>query len=141
MVPDLPGTLFALVVFTLVALAPGWAIGYWFNLLSFRNRFITYKLALAMAFSLAVSPILLVLIVRYTNLRVATGMMLAFDLLAIVAIIHALRARRRRTSAQSARIATARRRAIRWTALAAVVWIVVALVFLLDIRVGDRLFM
>lgn len=140
MLPDLPGTLIALLAFALVALAPGWAIGYWLNLLSFRARFITYKLALSLALSLAVSPMLLVLIVRYTNLRIGAGAMLTLDLLAIVAIAHAMRSRRVRI-VRSPRIVAARRRWIRITALVAIIWMLITLVMLLDLRIGNRLYM
>lgn len=137
MLPDLPGTLLAIVMLALVGLAPGWGVAYWLDLLSFRSRFITYKIAIAMAASLAVCPIVLVAIVRYTNLRAGACVMIALDLLALGAVVHAMRVQRR----HAIRSARTRRTLISFTAIAAIVWMIVALIWLLDFVIGDRLHM
>src|SRR5688572_1707819 len=137
MVPDLPGVLIAMVLFALVAFAPGWAISYWFNLLAFRTRFITLKLAIALATSLAVSPILLVLIARWSSLRISAIVMLLFTALAIATLIHG----RRQSVHRGARVRAARRRWIRIIVLIAIVWMILACAVLLDVRIGNGLYM
>lgn len=138
MLPDLPGVLIAIVLFALVALAPGWVVAHWTNLLSFRSRFFTLKLAIAIAGSLAVSPIVLVLIVRWTNLHVGAAVILLLALLAVVAIIRGMRIQRRIERAE--RVQLARRRWLRIVVNIALVWMIIVLAWLLDVRIQDRLY-
>ncbi|MBC8106536.1 MAG: hypothetical protein H7Z14_08100 [Anaerolineae bacterium] len=139
MLPDLPGVLIAMVLFALVAIAPGWAIAYWTNLLNFRSRFFTFKLAIALAASLAFSPILLVLIARWTNLHVGAALIMLFAVLAVVAMFNDMRWQRRIERAE--RIQHARRRWLRIVVNIALVWMVIVLAWLLDVRVQNRLYM
>ncbi|CAN5610142.1 hypothetical protein BH09PLA1_BH09PLA1_24830 [soil metagenome] len=137
MLPDLPGVFIATLVFALVALAPGWAVCYWANLLGFRRRFITFKLAIALSASVSVAPILLVLIARWTSLRTGAGVMLALVVLAVIATARELFGGRRRERGE--RIQTSRRRWISIVAILGIAWMILACAMLLDVRLSNGL--
>src|SRR4051794_37596059 len=94
LVPDLPRALLAIVFFSLIALAPGWAAGYWLDLLAFRRRFFTMRLAIGAAASVAVGPIVLVLVARPMGMRAAAVAAGAMAVAGIVTFIFDMTRRR-----------------------------------------------
>ena len=84
MMTDLAGGAAATVVFSLFLAGPGYVVGWTFNAFRFRSRSETERLLVSVALSVAISPVLAVLIGRYlspaTSLRV-------FFLLSVASIV------------------------------------------------------
>src|SRR5262245_51058356 len=106
LVPDLPRVLLALLLFAGVAVLPGWAAAMSFNLLGFRQRFFTMRLAIATCTSFGIGPIIVVLLSRWAGMRAAVAAIAVLAILGAIALAADLK-RRRRPRAGASRIVRA----------------------------------
>ncbi len=122
---DLSGLAVGLLLGVPVILAPGFAFGWWFDLLHFRSKPIEEKWPLAATFGIIFLPILIYFPFRFLSL---TWVWLELSLLAAAGL------------AASIAMPRPRFRLSRAFATVALTWIVLATALLLDIHIGNRLY-
>jgi hypothetical protein len=131
MAADVRGSLLAILLFPLFIWAPGYVLGWAFNLFEFRNRSAAFRAVVSLPLAIALCPILTYFVGRCGSLRMAQGLYLVVDL-ALLALLgfHA------RGWARRPRLPEG------WAffAVAVSVWLLVSLFYLVDVQTGDRLY-
>jgi hypothetical protein len=132
MAADVRGSLLAILIFPLFVWAPGYVLGFAFNLFEFRSRSAAFRAVISLPLAIALCPILTYFVGRCGSLNMAQGLYLAagLPLLALLAF-HARRGWARRPRLPEG-----------WAFFAVVigVWLLVTLFYLVDLQVGDRLY-
>lgn len=129
MLQDILSTLLGFILFPLVLIVPGYAIGWWLDLFDFRRRLLHSRLALSLLLSFAVSPILFYL---STSLFSYVGTSIMVFALAFLCVGMILR--------DKPAFPSVRNKAMIWVIACAGVWIVFALFSLVDIQWGEELY-
>ena len=128
---DIVGALEAATLFPILFVAPGFLIGYFSNVASFRTCSAVERFLWSIVLSVSISPILAVLLVRVSSLTVASILFLLATAIAIALVgRELLSAPRDWYPRKSTRIAL----------FVMAVWVVLALVSLVDWQTGDRLY-
>lgn len=129
---DFWGSLWAVVVFTVVLLCPGYVVAWGCNLFAFRTKCLAERILWAVTLSFALMTITAVLLAKYTSL--ATDCWLA-GLLGVTALVltgrDAVRGQLRIGLGTYGRMAC----------LGMTVWILLAVIELIDIGLGSKLYM
>ncbi len=131
MIADLVGTAGATLVFSILFLPPGFVLGWASNLLGFRGHSWSEKLLWSVVLSVAMTPILAVLVGRFLSVPAAIA---AFLLLAGAAVALVARECRQGSSLSNTPRST-------WIALAMMAaWAVVAMLSVIDLQFDHRLY-
>jgi hypothetical protein len=130
MAMDCGAILFGFGLFSLIAFLPGYAMGWWLNVLRFRTRTLPFRLAASAPLALALGPILSYVLGRAFTLAAAELVYALLSIYALYLFARALRGVPRRLIA--AGLAP-------FLALIAV-WLVIALVSLADLQIGRRVY-
>ena len=132
MAADVRGSLLAILIFPLFVWAPGYALGFAFNLFEFRNRSAAFRAVIGLPLAIALCPILTYFVGRCGSMRMAQGLYLAVDL-ALLAILafHAKDGWARRPRLPDGWV---------FFAVTISVWLLVTLFYLVDVQAGDRLY-
>jgi hypothetical protein len=131
MLEDLFGSLKAIGLFPLFVLVPGYAIAWLLNLFEFRRRTTAFRIALGIPLSLAICPILTYLTGRFGSMN---AVWVFYG--AAAAYFVAVSAQRWRRGISSLSI----RKDLRVFLVISAVWLAVAVLSLIDIQIGDRLY-
>src|SRR5437868_4746980 len=123
---DLLGSLQAIALFPLFVLVPGYAAAWALQLFDFRSRSTAFRLALSIPLSIALCPILTYLTARFLSMQAV------WVIYGVAAFYFIATLRRGRFSGL---------KEFRPIAIAAAVWLAVALFSLIDIQTGDRLYL
>ena len=133
MIADLVRGVLATAAFALYLLLPGYAVGWSAGLFSFRSRSASERLLLSIVLSVAVSPILAVLVGRFSP-GAAQGLFLALGVAALCLIATEAFGNRRIVGFKLERST--------WIALGlASLWACAALFELADLQIGQRLYL
>ena len=131
MAADLRGSLLAILIFPLFVWAPGYVLGFAFNLFEFRSRSAPFRAIISLPLAFALCPILTYFVGRCGSVRVAQGLYLAVALaLLALLVFHATGGRLRRRLPEG------------WVffAVAISAWLLITLFYLVDLQTGDRLY-
>ncbi|MGA2156315.1 MAG: hypothetical protein ABSH37_18055 [Bryobacteraceae bacterium] len=132
MAADVKGSLLAILIFPLFVWAPGYVLGFAFNLFEFRRRSAAFRAVISLPLAIALCPILTYFVGRCGSMSAAQGAYLAVDL-ALLALLafHARKGWPRRPRLPEG-----------WAFFAVVVsvWLLVTLFYLVDVQAGDRLY-
>jgi hypothetical protein len=132
-VADLLGTLEAAALFVLFLLPPGFLLGHASDVLGFRRRSAAERFLWSMVLSLSVSPILAVLLVRFFSLTFAVSFFLLAAAVTVLLVGQEVLGLRRKSWHPDRTT---------WIALGMmVVWVGLALFTLVDLQLGDRLYL
>lgn len=132
MAADVRGSLLAVLIFPLFVWAPGYLLGFAFNLFEFRSRSAIFRGVISLPLAIALCPILTYFAGRFASMSVARNLYLAADLaLLALLVFHAKRGWARRTPMPEG-----------WAffAVAIIVWLLVTMTYLVDVQLGDRLY-
>jgi hypothetical protein len=124
MAADCAGILLAFSLFSLVAVTPGYALGWLLDLLHFRTRGFPCRLALSVALSIALDPVISYFALRYVSLMAALIVYAALALFACVLFIREFAFIKLNPKILAAVLA----------------WIVLAVLLLTDLQFGTRLY-
>jgi hypothetical protein len=130
-ITDILGALEAAAIFAAFLLPPGFLLGFASNVLGFRNRSASERFLFSTVLSLSIAPVLAVLLVRFSSLTITVSIFLVAAVVSILLVVRELfgtagKWRLHRTT---------------WIALSMMaVWVVFALLLLVDWQVGDRLY-
>jgi hypothetical protein len=127
MLDDVAGCLKAICLFPLFVLVPGYAIAWLCDLFEFRCRTTAFRLAVSIPLSIAICPIVTYLLGRFCGMAAVWSFFAAACCMFLIAIFRGPR-----------RFVVSRDLWISGGVLA--IWLVVALVSLIDIQIGDRLY-
>ncbi|HEY9140441.1 MAG TPA: hypothetical protein VIN93_06085 [Bryobacteraceae bacterium] len=132
MAADVRGSLLAMLIFPLFVWAPGYLLGFAFNLFEFRTRSAAFRAVLSLPLAIALCPILTYFAARCGSMNAAQDLYLAADL-AVLALL-----------AFDAKHGWARRPRLPegWAFFAAAigVWLLITLFDLVDVQAGSRLY-
>jgi hypothetical protein len=133
---DFTTTLVAFVAFSLFAIVPGYVAGWLTDACGFRRGSVLRQAALTVPLSIAVLPILVYLPWRFLSITAVWLVMAAMAAAFLIIVTNELRDARRRADAFRCQ-----RRAA-WTVgvTAVALWLLIALASLLDLRMGNRLY-
>jgi hypothetical protein len=132
MAADVRGSLLAILLLPLFVWAPGYVLGFAFNLFEFRSRSAIFRGVVSLPLAIALCPILTYLGGRFASMGTVRGLYLAADLAWLALLLsQAKRSRARRMALPEG-----------WAFFAAaiVVWLLVTLFYLVDVQAGDRLY-
>jgi len=130
MFADLGGSLAAFCIWTLFALAPGYAAGWWLNLMEFRRQTPLVRITLSVPLSLALFPVLAYLAARYGSM---TAVWILYGTCWISFAAVAVRKGERWYGWDLSGLP-------RGLAAAAAAWLGIALFSLVDLQIGKRLY-
>ena len=132
MAADVKGSLLAILIFPLFVWAPGYVLGFAFNLFEFRRRSAAFRAVVSLPLAVALCPILTYFVGRCGSMSIAHGLYLAVDL----ALLAFLAFHARKGWARWPRLPEG------WAFFAAAVsvWLVVTLFYLVDVQAGGRLY-
>lgn len=141
MVKDILLSLAALLGFALIAVPPGYAIAWLTDLLSFRSLAVGERLAVAINLSFGICPVAFYLIAAFLGINAVLGLAAIFLVAFVVVLILALRSPGG-GSAGLERLSGDRpqRLSLAVTGIAVGVWVMVAILILMDVQVGQQLF-
>ncbi len=132
---DIFGSFYAVLLFALIFVFPGYVIGWSLNLFEFRKRLPGVKLVMGATFSNAFSPILVFLIYRFTSSSVVISLLLA------VALIWAfLLFRDRQQSGPKFIYSSTTAKFQRLAFFSVIAWVVFSILMLVEIQIGERLY-
>jgi len=86
MAADVKGSLLAILIFPLFVWAPGYVLGFAFNLFEFRRRSAAFRAVISLPLAIALCPILTYFVGRCGSMSAAQGAYLAVDL-ALLALL------------------------------------------------------
>src|ERR1039458_9411673 len=78
MAADVRGSLLAILIFPLFVWAPGYALGFVFNLFEFRNRSAAFRAVIGLPLAIALCPILTYFVGRCGSMRMGQGLYLGW---------------------------------------------------------------
>jgi hypothetical protein len=125
MLRDIAGTAEAFLVFSLFGFVPGYSLAWTLNLLDFRRRTMVARVALAIALSIGVCPIIAFLSMRFAPRAVWLVFAPFWLTFAAIAALH---------------WRTMIPHRYRWPRLLAVAWLLLGTASLIDLQWGDRLY-
>jgi len=132
-VSDILGALEGVVLLSVFLLIPGYVVGWLLNLFTFRERQLTERILLSVPLSICFSSITAVLVTRFTSLSVAVLFFVALGVVFLGCIVYELRTHPERLKIHFDR-------ETRILAIAMAVWTVVALIVLLDLQIGHKIY-
>ncbi|MBK8783080.1 MAG: hypothetical protein IPO22_15020 [Anaerolineales bacterium] len=132
---DIFGSLYAVLLFTLIFVFPGYVIGWWLNLFEFRKRLTGVKLIIGVTLSNAFSPILVFLIYRFTSSSVVIVLLLVVFF--IWAILH-FRGRQKIDAKFVYSLETAKYQKLAFFSVIA--WVIFSILMLMEVQIGERLY-
>jgi len=132
MIDDLIGSLKAIGLFPLFVFFPGYAIAWLLSLFEFRQRTTAFRIALSIPLSLAICPIVTYLAGRFGSMRAVWVFYAAAAIHFLAVSIGQLR--------KGAPWRLGIPKDMRIFAIICAVWLAVAIVSLIDIQIGDRLY-
>lgn len=131
---DLSGALSALVLFPIFLLVPGYVFGWILNIFEFRAKSLTERVLLSTALSFAIAPIVAAILARVASLS-AVNLVFLF----ITAVFAALLISELRIDPGQFKAPVSRETRILLLVMGT--WALVSLGLLIDIQVGDRLYL
>ena len=118
-------------LFALVGFIPGYALGWMLDVLRFRERTLSFRLALSVPLSIALGPILSYLIGRWLSMGAVWAVYGLLDIYALFLMVRTLKGSRPLPSLSKARLQV----------LGLVfVWMIIAVLMLADLQIGGRLY-
>jgi hypothetical protein len=127
---DIFGAALACALFALIFVAPGYVLGWLLDLFDFTRRTSAVRFVIAIVLSVAVSPIILFLVYHFTSAKTTILFLL---LIGIVFSIILLKSKYASLPEEATSF-------YRTALLVAVGWIIFAILFIVDIQWGDRLY-
>ena len=130
-ITDLFSALLAFGLFPLVIVFPGYVVGWLLDIFDFRQRRRLTQLVIGLSLSFAVSPIVLYLTSRLISIPFAAATTILFTLVGLIILLR---------SRAPIPMDAATRRWLRLAAWIGAAWVAIAILSLVDIQWGDRLF-
>ncbi len=132
MAADVRGSLLAVLIFPLFVWAPGYLLGFAFNLFEFRTRSAAFRAVLSLPLAIAICPILTYFAARCGSMSLTQDLYLA----AAVVVLALLAWDAKRGWARRPRLPEG------WGFFAAAigVWLLITLFYLVDVQAGSRLY-
>lgn len=132
MAADVRAIFISCCLFSLIGLAPGYALGFLFDIMRFGTRTLACRVALSVALSISLGPVITYFVGRWLSLDAVCLVFAGLSAYAGVAVIHQLTSGRVRFS-----------RSLKpYTKVVALtcIWIAVAVLSLADMQIGRRLY-
>ena len=127
---DIFGAVLASAFFALVYIAPGYVTGWLLDLFDFRQRTSAARFVIAIVLSVAISPILLFLIYHFTSAQITILFLLVIGIAFSIILL----------KSKYASLPDDATSFYRTALLVAIGWVIFAILFIVDIQWGDRLY-
>ncbi len=134
MVSDFLGALLALVLFPVFLFVPGYLAGWGLNLFTFRERDLTERSLLSVALSVCVTPVAAAIMSRFISLNLVIAVFVVLTVVFVGSLVYEVRG-----GGNGLEIRWDRTTKLLSVALAT--WAILAIVLLIDIQIGDRLYL
>jgi hypothetical protein len=131
---DFSGALLALGLFPVFLFAPGYVAGWAFNFCAFREKDLTERCLLSVPLSVSITPIAASIMVRFVSLSHAILIFVALTTVFAGGLIYEARNRGNGLRIQWDRTT-------KFVSLGMAAWAILAIVLLIDIQVGERLYL